>query len=162
MTQFVEMYTDGSWDPVSKNGGWAYLVSSNGDALVEYGGEGGTTINRMELKAVIQGLDRLSNPSIVQLVSDSKYVVNGISSWLPNWKRNNWIKSTGKPVENKDLWIELDNRMQVHTVYASWVKAHVKFVQTVKQKANEMVDYFANVGRYENIGLKYEEKSKGR
>lgn len=155
MQEVVRLYTDGSWDPKTKNGGWAYLLASQQNAFVRYDGEDSTTNNRMELMAVVEGLKQLQSPCIVQLVCDSKYVVNGISEWIHGWKTNNWKTVRGGIVENVDLWMEIDRLMQVHTLYASWIRAHVKFVQTVKQKANEMVDYFANVGRYENIGLNY-------
>ena len=158
VTEIVRLYTDGSWDPKTKHGGWAYLLASNNNVLVAYDGETPTTNNRMELKAVIEGLNQLQIPSVVQLVCDSKYVVNGIDMWIAGWRANGWKTARGTAVENVDLWVEIDRLMQIHTIYASWIKAHVKFVQTVKQKANEMVDYFANVGRYENVGMVYHAK----
>ena len=120
----VNIYTDGACRGNPGIGGWGALIEY-GDAVKEYcGGSKETTNNQMELKAAIEGLKVLKEPCIVNLTTDSKYVMQGITSWIQNWKKNNWKNSAKKDVKNKDLWIELDKYVAKHDVRWHWVKGH--------------------------------------
>jgi ribonuclease HI len=105
-----------------------------------FGGEKITTNNQMELMAAIQGLKALSEKCIVNLTTDSKYVMDGINSWIINWKKNNWKNSQKQNVKNKDLWIQLDKLNSQHDVKWYWVKGHSGHPQ------NELADQLANKG----------------
>ena len=99
-----------------------------------------TTNNQMELQAAIEGLKILKEPCQVNLTTDSKYVMQGITSWIQNWKKNNWKNSAKKDVKNKDLWIELDKYVSQHDVRWHWVKGHSG------HEKNEIADQLANKG----------------
>jgi ribonuclease HI len=88
------------------------------------GGEARTTNNRMELLAVIRGLEALSRPSVVDLYSDSQYVLNGLREWMPAWKSRGWKTKDRKPVKNQDLWMRLDELASDHAVRFHWVRGH--------------------------------------
>ena len=104
----VEIFTDGACSGNPGPGGWGAILRY-GDAEKELsGGEPETTNNRMELMACIAALEALTRPTEVTLTSDSKYVLDGIKSWMPNWKRNGWKTAAKKPVKNVDLWQRLD------------------------------------------------------
>ena len=105
-----------------------------------FGGEKNTTNNKMELKAAIEGLRVLKETCEVHITTDSKYVMDGITSWIQNWKKNNWMNSSKKDVKNKDLWIELDELTSRHKVEWNWVKGHSG------HKKNEIADSLANKG----------------
>lgn len=105
-----------------------------------YGGEPATTNNRMELMAVISALEALTRPSRVRVTTDSKYVRNGITEWIGNWKRNGWKTAARKPVKNSDLWQRLDQLAATHDVRWSWVKGHSGHPE------NELADQLANRG----------------
>jgi ribonuclease HI len=121
----VEIYTDGACIPNPGPGGWGAIVRSGGQEKEMYGGEAGTTTNnRMEMMATIQALESLARPSVVGLYTDSTYVKNGITQWMPRWKRNGWRTSTKEPVKNADLWRRLDAALAPHTVEWHWVKGH--------------------------------------
>ena len=108
MNKPVELFTDGACKGNPGPGGWGVLLRY-GDAEKElWGGELETTNNRMELMAVICGLEALKRPSRVIVTTDSQYVKNGITQWIHNWKRNGWKTSAKKPVKNADLWQRLD------------------------------------------------------
>jgi len=112
----VNIYTDGACRGNPGVGGWGVLIEY-GDVRKEYfGGELNTTNNQMELKAAIEGLKALKEPCNVCLTTDSKYVMQGITSWIDNWKKNNWKNSSKKDVKNKDLWVELDKYVEMHDV----------------------------------------------
>jgi len=112
-----------------------------GDAEKElFGGELDTTNNRMELMAVIQGLQALSRASHVRVTTDSQYVKNGITQWIHNWKRNGWKTAARKPVKNADLWQALDEEVGKHQVEWAWVKGHAGHSE------NERADDLANRG----------------
>ena len=96
--------------------------SDTGKESIEVGREPNTTNNRMEMMAVIAGLTRLGKPSNVTVVSDSKYVIDGMSSWMKKWKRNGWTRSGG--IKNLDLWKKLDVLVTKHNVSYKWVKGH--------------------------------------
>ncbi|MDB2482665.1 ribonuclease HI, partial [Gammaproteobacteria bacterium] len=98
------------------------------------------TNNQMELRAAIEGLNALKESCEVNLTTDSKYVMQGITSWISNWKKNNWKNSAKKDVKNKDLWIELDQAVSKHNVKWNWVKGHSG------HRENEIADQLANKG----------------
>ena len=103
----TKVYTDGACSGNPGSGGWGVVVIS--DKLYQYSGsEENTTNNRMELKAAIMGISKSENNQKIILHTDSKYVKDGITSWIKNWKNNNWLTSSRKPVKNQDLWQELD------------------------------------------------------
>ena len=105
-----------------------------------HGGEAETTNNRMELMAAIEALNALKNGQPVVLYTDSKYVMDGINSWLPNWKKRGWKTKSRKPVKNKDLWQALDEAVQRHEIKWVWVKGHNG------NPGNEAADALANRG----------------
>jgi ribonuclease HI len=137
----IEIYTDGACKGNPGKGGWGVLLRYKGHEKRLYGGEPHTTNNRMELMAVIKGLDALKRESCdVRVVSDSTYVLKGISEWLPNWKKRGWKTAAKKPVLNADLWMQLDDLAARHTIDWQWVKGHNGHVE------NEIADELANLG----------------
>ena len=102
----VNIYTDGACRGNPGVGGWGVLIEYENHNKEMFGGEKNTTNNQMELMAAIQGLKALSEKCIVNLTTDSKYVMDGINSWIINWKKNNWKNSQKQNVKNKDLWIQ--------------------------------------------------------
>lgn len=141
MQDVVEIYTDGACKGNPGKGGWGVLLSFNGVAKTLHGGETMTTNNRMELTAVIKALEALKKPVCnVILHSDSKYVLNGIETWLPGWKRRGWKTSARKPVLNQDLWQRLDALSQSHEIDWRWVKGHSGNI------GNDRADELANLG----------------
>jgi ribonuclease HI len=125
----VELFTDGACTGNPGPGGWGFVLRhpASGRCREGSGGEHDTTNNRMEITAVIRGLEALKCSSRVEIVSDSEYVVNAISDWMARWKRNGWRKSPKAitQVKNADLWRRLDELLQVHAVTAHWVRGHV-------------------------------------
>ena len=120
----VKLYADGACSGNPGPGGWAALLIYKGIEKELSGGEENTTNNRMELKAVIEGLKALKRPCIVALYVDSQYVRKGMTEWLQNWIRNDWKTAAKKPVKNDDLWKELDQEAARHTITWHWVKGH--------------------------------------
>ena len=123
--RFVEIFTDGACSGNPGPGGWG-VVLRYGKAEKELsGGEENTTNNRMELTAAIKGLSALKEPCVVKLVTDSKYVADGINQgWAASWRQNGWRKADKKPAQNTELWEELLNLLDVHDVKIEWVKGH--------------------------------------
>jgi|TARA_E500000178_G_scaffold300879_1_gene309406 ribonuclease HI len=136
----VNIYTDGACRGNPGDGGWGVLIKYENTSKEIYGGEKNTTNNKMELKAAIEGLKALNESCIVNLTTDSKYVMQGITSWIDNWKKNNWKSSTKKDVKNKDLWLLLDKHVSMHEVKWFWVKGHSG------HEENEIADTLANRG----------------
>ena len=133
----VNIYTDGACRGNPGIGGWGVLIEYEDISKEYFGGEKNTTNNKMELQAAIEGLRVLKEPCVVNLTTDSKYVMDGITSWIDNWKKNNWKNASKKDVKNKDLWIELDNLLNYHNVNWVWVKGHDGIY------GNERADYLA-------------------
>ena len=121
----VTLYTDGACSGNPGPGGWGAILAFNGVEKELSGGERSTTNNRMELTAVIAGLSALKEPCIVELYSDSKYVIDGLSKgWAEGWKKKGWVKSDKKPALNPDLWDQLLALTHIHTLRYHWVKGH--------------------------------------
>jgi len=120
----VRIITDGSCLGNPGPGGWACILRFNEHARELYGCSPLTTNNRMELTAAIEGLRALKEPCEVEVITDSEYLKNGITSWVPNWKRRNWMTVQKKPVINRDLWEELDALAAEHKTTWSWTKGH--------------------------------------
>lgn len=141
MSQDIVIYTDGACRGNPGPGGWGAVLRFQGHEKLLYGGERATTNNRMELTAVIKALEAIKRPGYeINLFSDSRYVLSGISSWIPDWKRRGWKTAGKKPVANQDLWQRLDELNQLHTVSWHWVKGHSG------QPENELADQLANRG----------------
>ncbi|MDO5582416.1 MAG: ribonuclease HI [Planctomycetia bacterium] len=121
----VILYTDGACSGNPGPGGWGFLLRhpASGKEVQGSGGDPHTTNNQMELTAVIEGLSLLKRPTVVEIVSDSTYVLNGLSSWIEAWKKRNWQRKGG-PLKNVDLWKKLDSFKQIHTLSFRWIKGH--------------------------------------
>jgi len=121
----VEIWTDGACSGNPGPGGWGALLRWNGTEKELSGGERDTTNNRMELMAAIRALEALKRPCRVHLVTDSNYVRQGITEWLPRWRANGWKTAARKPVKNADLWQALADAAERHEkVRWSWVRGH--------------------------------------
>ena len=120
----VKLITDGACSGNPGPGGWAAVLRYNEHKKELFGSSPHTTNNRMELTAAVEGLRALKEPCEVEVVTDSEYVKNGITTWIHNWKRRNWQTSEKKPVINKDLWQELDEEASRHKVNWTWTKGH--------------------------------------
>lgn len=138
MKKQVILYTDGSCRGNPGPGGWGLLLEYGGRRREFSGAEPHTTNNRMELLAVIKGMEALKEPCSVQVVTDSRYVMQGITQWMANWKRNNWKTADRKAVKNQDLWTRLDQALQSHQVQWRWVRGHSGHPQ------NERADQLAS------------------
>ncbi|MBP3346438.1 MAG: ribonuclease HI [Alphaproteobacteria bacterium] len=121
----IEIFTDGACSGNPGPGGWGVILRYRGTEKELSGGAPETTNNRMELTAVIEALKALKRECDVVIHTDSRYVMDGVQQWLPNWKQNGWRTSNKKsPVKNVDLWQELDSLLQKHTIRWIWVKGH--------------------------------------
>ena len=138
----VVIYTDGACKGNPGPGGWGVLLQSGETRKELYGGETGTTNNRMELMAVIQALEALKRPCAVTLYLDSQYVLKGITEWLPGWKAKGWRTASKQPVKNQELWQRLDDLLtrSGHVVDWRWVRGHNG------DPGNERADALANMG----------------
>ncbi len=148
VTEQVEIFTDGACRGNPGPGGWGVLLRFNGTEKSLKGSEADTTNNRMELMAAISGLEALTQPCKVKLTTDSKYVLQGLTEWMPNWKKRNWQTAAKKPVKNVDLWQRLDAAAQAHDIDWHWVKGHSghRENEMVDQLANDAVDEMLNSG----------------
>ena len=137
----VELFCDGACLGNPGPGGWAYLLritSPTGPKEKEAAGsDPETTNNRMELSAALKGLEALTKPCQVRLVSDSQYVLKGLDSWMDGWKRKGWRKADGQPVLNVELWQALDQQRRIHHIETEWVRGHAGHPE------NERVDQLA-------------------
>lgn len=122
----VLLFTDGACSGNPGPGGWAYILRhpGSGKEREDSGGERETTNNRMELRAVIEGLRAVTKPSDVEVYSDSQYVLNGLGEWLDQWIGRGWRTAAKKPVKNEDLWRALEELRGVHALTYHWVRGH--------------------------------------
>lgn len=123
--KIVTIYSDGACSGNPGPGGWGAILEYNGVEKEISGGERNTTNNRMELTGVIKALETLKEPCVVELYSDSKYVIDALTKgWARGWQKRGWVKSDKKPALNPDLWQRLLELTDVHTVHCHWVKGH--------------------------------------
>ncbi len=121
----VTLYTDGACSENPGFGGWGTILIYGSHILELSGGEACTTNNRMELTAVIKGLEALKEPCRIELFSDSKYVIDSLEKgWAEKWKKMGWVKSNKSPTPNQDLWEKLLQLCSIHDVHLHWVKGH--------------------------------------
>ena len=133
----INIYTDGACSGNPGPGGWGAYIDNAGLITELSGREEDTTNNRMELKAVIEALNSFTSKTNLNLYTDSKYVMDGSSKWIENWKKNGWKTAQKKAVKNQDLWIELDKLVNFHQIHWVWVKGHDGNL------GNERADYLA-------------------
>ena len=134
----VAFYTDGACSGNPGIGGWGVVIlQDNKTPIYLSGGSINTTNNKMELMATIKALEYFGESINAELFTDSKYVKDGIESWIIKWKKNGWKTSAKKPVKNKELWLKLDKLIQIHTINWQWIKGHIG------NKYNEQADYLA-------------------
>ena len=134
----ITIYTDGACSGNPGIGGWgAVILENNKEDIFLNGGNDNTTNNRMELTAAIEALKYFEDQQTITIITDSKYVKDGIQSWIQNWKKNGWKTATKKPVKNKELWVELDDLITKHNITWEWVKGHAG------NTYNEKADYLA-------------------
>ena len=138
MKKTIYLFTDGACRGNPGPGGWGALLRYGDREKKLYGAEKSTTNNRMELTAAIEGLRAIKEPCTVILTTDSQYVKNGITTWLPDWKKRNGKTAAKKPVKNQDLWEALDHEVAAHDISWHWVKGHSGHVE------NEIADQLAN------------------
>ena len=120
----ITIYTDGACSGNPGKGGWGALIQENDNETKISGSAKNTTNNRMELTAVIKALEFYEQPKEIEIFTDSKYVMQGITEWIKNWKNNQWKTSQKKDVKNKDLWLLLDLASEKHNIEWNWVKGH--------------------------------------
>ena len=133
----IKIYSDGSSLGNPGYGGWGTVLEFGEHTKELSGAQHNTTNNIMELKGAIEGIKALTQPCNVELISDSKYVVQGINEWLKNWVKNNWKTAAKKPVKNLELWQEYLKVSKQHNITATWVKGHAGHPQ------NERCDFLA-------------------
>jgi ribonuclease HI len=126
---FVRLFTDGACSGNPGPGGWAYILKhpASGKVVEDSGGEAESTNNRMELQALIEGLEALNRRSEVEIITDSEYVAKGCQEWLPGWKSNNWRRREGKrlkPLKNEEHWRKLDELLAKHQVRFTVIRGH--------------------------------------
>jgi len=136
----VEIHADGACRGNPGPGGWGVVLRAGSKEKELWGGERLTTNNRMELTAAIRALEALRRRCHVQIYTDSQYLRNGITEWLPAWKRRGWRTADRKPVKNQDLWEQLDRLAAEHDVEWHWVRGHSGHA------GNERADALANRG----------------
>ncbi len=143
--KFVEIFTDGACSGNPGPGGWGVILRFEGREKELSGGEKNTTNNRMELTAAISGLKALKEPCKVRLVTDSKYVADGITKgWAVSWQKNNWRKADKKPAQNPDLWEQLLDLLKIHEVTIDWVKGHAGHIEN--ERCDKLaVDYYLSL-----------------
>lgn len=136
----VMIFTDGACKGNPGPGGWGVVLSFSGHTKELCGGSFWTTNNEMELTAAIKALEALKMPLPVRLITDSQYVVNGMTKYLSDWKARGWRKSDKKPVVNAEMWQRLDELAALHQVEWVWVRGHSG------EAGNERADQLANLG----------------
>ena len=138
--KIINIYTDGACKGNPGPGGWGAILEYGDYKKEIYGGHILTTNNIMELTAVIEALKLIKKKSLIHITTDSKYVKNGISDWINNWKLKGWKTASKKPVKNKELWVALDQLTNQHSIKWVWVKGHSGHI------GNERADLLANKG----------------
>ena len=144
MTNNVILFTDGACRGNPGPGGWGAYLEFKDKKKSLYGFEDNTTNNRMELMAAIEGLKALKRSCNIELKTDSKYVLQGMTEWMVGWKKNGWKTAAKKAVKNVDLWQQLDSEVSRHQINWHWVKGHSGV------HGNEMADQLANQANDEN------------
>ncbi len=137
MNKKVDIYTDGACSGNPGPGGWGVLIKIDNENIELSGGDRETTNNRMELMAAIKALEEIDKDYEITLYTDSNYVKDGITSWISNWKKNNWKTANKKDVKNKELWMRLDEAIKHKNISWVWVKGHAG------NAGNEQADYLA-------------------
>ena len=137
MNKKVDIYTDGACSGNPGPGGWGVLIEIDNENIELTGGDRETTNNRMELMAAIKALEEIDKDYEITLYTDSNYVKDGITSWISNWKKNNWKTASKKDVKNKELWMRLDEAIKDKNISWVWVKGHAG------NAGNEQADYLA-------------------
>jgi ribonuclease HI len=132
----IEIWTDGACSGNPGPGGWGAVLKTGDTEKELSGGEAATTNNHMELMAAIEALNALKKPCQVRLHTDSKYVMDGLTKWMANWKRRGWKTAENKPVKNVDLWQALDEAAKRHQVEWVWVKGHAG--DTMNERADQL------------------------
>ena len=140
----IKIWTDGSCLGNPGPGGWAFVATDGAQQIERSGTETDTTNNRMELLAVIRACEMIKSKDL-EIHTDSKYVKDGIESWIKNWKKNGWKTATKKPVKNQDLWMALDAAVAVKNIKWQWVRGH---------DGNEMNERADTLARSAAEGLK--------
>ena len=135
MNKAIEIFTDGACSGNPGPGGWGAILRMGAHEKELSGGEKATTNNRMELMAAIEALKALKKPSDVILHTDSRYVMDGATVWLKNWKARGWKTADKKPVKNEDLWRALDEAMTRHEIKWKWVRGHTGHVENERADA---------------------------
>ena len=145
MNSILKIYTDGACRGNPGVGGWGAILKYENKIKEIKGFSKETTNNIMELTAVIESLKQLNRSCDIIITTDSNYVKNGITEWIHNWKKNGWKTANKKPVKNKELWVNLDELVQTHTIDWKWIKGHSGHPE------NERADKLANLAIDENL-----------
>ena len=138
--KIIKIYTDGACRGNPGPGGWGALILKDNEEIKLNGGQNDTTNNQMELTAVIKALDFFSESTELEIFTDSKYVMDGITEYIKKWKINGWKTASKKPVKNTDLWKQLDDLSAQHSIRWNWVKGHSG------HRENDIADELANLG----------------
>ena len=138
--KIIKIYTDGACRGNPGPGGWGVLILKDKEEIKLNGGQNDTTNNQMELTAVIKALDFFSESTEIEIFTDSKYVMDGITEYIKKWKVNGWKTASKKPVKNSDLWKQLDDLSTHHSIRWNWVKGHSG------HRENDIADELANLG----------------
>ena len=138
--KIIKIYTDGACRGNPGPGGWGALILKDNEEIKLNGGQNDTTNNQMELTAVIKALDFFSESTEIEIFTDSKYVMDGITEYIKKWKVNGWKTASKKPVKNTDLWKQLDDLSAQHSIRWNWVKGHSG------HRENDIADELANLG----------------
>ena len=144
----VIIYCDGACSGNPGPGGWGAILLdvATGKNKEISSAEANTTNNRMELTAALEALKSLKQPCIVEIVTDSQYLIKGITQWIYNWQKNNWQTANKKPVKNKELWQELYSISKIHQITYTWIKGHSGHIE------NERADELA-VNAYKKLNI---------
>ena len=141
----IKIVTDGACLGNPGPGGWACILRYGDHKREIFGWAPHTTNNRMELTAAIEGLRTLREPCDVEVVTDSEYLRNGITSWIAGWKKKNWMTAAKKPVVNRDLWEDLDAQADKHQIHWAWTKGHAAHADN--NRADELASMAARERR---------------